>query len=97
MTSQRIESTWIRAGGYGRFRGEWVKHLYGDRAAAILLTMDSVTKLSKYGKSEYSRALNATYTFTPLMSFWLRLIVVSINLEYRERQRQRKRKRRATG
>ena len=25
MTSQRIERTWIRTGGYGRFRGEWVK------------------------------------------------------------------------
>ena len=39
----------------------------GDRAA----TMISFTKVSKYGKSEYSRALNATYTFQPLMSFWL--------------------------
>ena len=25
MTSQRSERTWIRTGGYGRFRGEWVK------------------------------------------------------------------------
>ena len=30
----------------------------------------SVTKVSKYGKSEYSRALNASYMFQPLMSFW---------------------------
>ena len=30
----------------------------------------SVTKVSKYGKSEYLRALNASYTFQPLMSFW---------------------------
>ena len=29
----------------------------------------SVTKVSKYGKSEYSRALNASYTFQPLMGF----------------------------
>ena len=29
----------------------------------------SVTKLSKYGKIEYSRALNASYTFQSLMSF----------------------------
>ena len=28
MTSQRVERTWIRTGGYGRFRGEWVKILY---------------------------------------------------------------------
>ena len=25
MTSQRVERSWIRTGGYGRFRGEWVK------------------------------------------------------------------------
>ena len=25
MTSQWVERTWIRTGGYGRFRGEWVK------------------------------------------------------------------------
>ena len=25
MTSQTVESTWILMGGYGRFRGEWVK------------------------------------------------------------------------
>ena len=24
MTSQRVERTWIRTGGYSRFRGEWV-------------------------------------------------------------------------
>ena len=24
MTSQRVERTWIRTRGYGRFRGEWV-------------------------------------------------------------------------
>ena len=24
MMSQRVERTWIRSGGYGRFRGEWV-------------------------------------------------------------------------
>ena len=27
MTSQRLERTWICTGGYGRFRGEWVKHI----------------------------------------------------------------------
>ena len=25
MMSQWVERTWIRTGGYGRFRGEWVK------------------------------------------------------------------------
>ena len=28
MTSQRVERTWIRTGGYGRFRGEWVKEVW---------------------------------------------------------------------
>ena len=27
VTSQRVERTWIRTGGYGRFRGEWVNVL----------------------------------------------------------------------
>ena len=30
MTSQRVERTWIRTGGYGRFRGEWVNILLRD-------------------------------------------------------------------
>ena len=28
MTSQWVERTWIRTGGYGRFRGEWVNKLH---------------------------------------------------------------------
>ena len=32
----------------------------------------SVTKISKYGQNEYSRALNTSYTFQPLMGFSLR-------------------------
>ena len=47
-----------------------LKHLHGARAAAICLKWMSATKVSKCGKSEYSRALNASYTFQPLMSFW---------------------------
>ena len=34
----------------------------------------SVTKVSKCGKSEYSQALNASYTFQPFMSFWSKII-----------------------
>ena len=41
-----------------------LKHLHGDRAAAICF---------QKGKSECSRALNASYTFQPLMSFWFEL------------------------
>ena len=47
-----------------------LKHLHGDRASAICLKWMSVTKVSKYGKSEYSRTVNASYMFQPLMSFW---------------------------
>ena len=31
MTSQRAERTWIRTGGYGRFRGEWVNAFSFDK------------------------------------------------------------------
>ena len=34
----------------------------------------SVTKVSIYGKSEYSWALNTSYTFQPLMSFWFHTV-----------------------
>ena len=34
----------------------------------------SVTKVSKYGKGEYSGALNASYTFQPFMSLWCNLM-----------------------
>ena len=50
-------------------RSPVLKHLHGHRAAAICWKWISVTKVSKYGKSEYSRALNASYTFQPLISF----------------------------
>ena len=36
------------------------------------------TKVSKYGKIEYSGALNASYTFQPLMSFCLYLEPLSL-------------------
>ena len=42
----------------------------------------SVTKVSKYGESEYSRALKASYTFQPLKSFWYQLISKSYSLDY---------------
>ena len=34
----------------------------------------SVTKISKYGQNEYSQALNASYTFQPLMGFCMNQI-----------------------
>ena len=35
------------------------------------------TKISKYGQNEYSRALNASYTFQPLMGFCFNPIMKS--------------------
>ena len=53
-----------------------LKHLHGDRSAAILLI--SVTKISKYGQNEYSQALNASYTFQPLMGFCRYLMMAEV-------------------
>ena len=53
-----------------------LKHLHGDRAAAICWKLISVTKVSKYGKSEYSQALNASYTFQPSYEFLPKLIEI---------------------
>ena len=39
-----------------------------------------VAKVSKYGKSEYPQALNASYTFQPLMSFWLNIKDISVTV-----------------
>ena len=35
MTSQRVERTWIRPGGYRRFRGEWVKGAVSRNSAKL--------------------------------------------------------------
>ena len=74
LLARRREPAWdrsfqpagVRVGRYTLI----LKHLHGNRVAAICLKWISATKVSKYGKSEYSRALNASYTFQPLMSFW---------------------------
>ena len=53
MTSQRVERTWIRTGGYGRFRCEWVKE------KNFIERLDSIKKLfhiwSARGLSIYSK------------------------------------------
>ena len=37
MTSQRVERTWIRTGGYTRFRGEWVNSVWDFPVMTSLL------------------------------------------------------------
>jgi len=48
MTSRGLEGTWIRTGGYGRFRGEWVKG-YLDQAIQKGLTFSSGNMPAKLG------------------------------------------------
>ena len=43
MTSQRVERTWIRTGGYGRFRGEWVK----EKFLILPYALDALRYLSR--------------------------------------------------
>ena len=43
MTSQRVERTWIRMGGYGRFRGEWVKRVHQEARALTCCTCAKFT------------------------------------------------------
>ena len=52
MTSQRVERTWIRTGGYGRFRGEWVK---------ILDMADSEDEPQEAKKAKVDRTSRSTY------------------------------------
>ena len=44
MTSQTVERTWIRTGGYGRFRGEWVKLF----TTAVIIILFKSTEVNKY-------------------------------------------------
>ena len=61
MMSQWVERTWIRTGGYGRFRGEWVNTGYPVsematfkfRARDLLIYSHLGTNESKF----YSRSL----------------------------------------
>ena len=50
MTSQRVERTWIRTGGYGRFRGEWVKLSKREisRLYSIVHVAMETTKMSNF-------------------------------------------------
>ena len=56
MTSQRVERTWIRTGGYGRFRGEWVKDVFERRTS---------TRSEAFFFFSYSLTLPNVYCFVP--------------------------------
>ena len=48
MTSQRVERTWNRTGGYRRFRGEWVKK-YGGISCSIFVAVYCACLLASHG------------------------------------------------
>ena len=52
MTSQRVERTWIRTGGYGRFRGEWVKLFI------IMKNINWGVELIRNAKKYFERIIN---------------------------------------
>ena len=82
-TKRKLSILWIFLFPFLSFNGVFLtlkcrtfvlKHLHGDRAATILLKMDICHYGFQIWKREYSRALDASYTFQPLMSFWRNLI-----------------------
>ena len=50
MTSQRVERTWIGTGGYGRFRGEWVKY----QVTSLLMLSSPISISSRLFRCRYS-------------------------------------------
>ena len=67
MTSQRVERTWIRTGGYGRFRGEWVKGCSKIRRvlAKPRLVLDEMCRLYEKFASYLRRGLCKTRLIFP--------------------------------
>ena len=53
MTSQVVEGTWIRTGGYGRLRGEWVKE-------CLLYILKSLILFSEITKSQLTQRFSWT-------------------------------------
>ena len=74
MTSQRVERSGIRTGGYGRFRGEWVNLFLIDLAVAQYCQDSDLTKYAddtsifvtvrKNSVDESQKALNAFLEWT---------------------------------
>ena len=63
------------------------KPIYGPCChiwATFRLRESHATRVSKYGQNEYVRALNASYTFQPLMGFWFNLVLLYRTLSNRK-------------
>ena len=85
MTSQREERTWIRTGGYGRFRGEWVNNARyaGFDIGTRLLTKASSKMVGQVQINNYMPGLASTVfilaryinsKLTSLFTFHLKII-----------------------
>ena len=73
MTSQRVERTWIRTGGYGRFRGEWVKRLaYTPPDSSPTFTsvkVDKILGLTFFPARKDFEGFNTAFFHLLLLSF----------------------------
>ena len=71
MTSQSVERTWIRTGGYGRFRGEWVNKLWplnrGTSSISIIccrsITFETIARREQHYWSAIDRHLLSRTAF----------------------------------
>ena len=59
VTSQRVERTWIRTGGYERFRNEWVNHNFNKICDIMGYFLNQNTRNSKFcfARSEKKKAI----------------------------------------
>ena len=62
MTLQRVERTWICKGGYGRFRGEWVKFF-------LFVLMTLIASIITFSKKKIGKK-NVTLDMVASPSTW---------------------------
>ena len=95
MTSQRVERTWIRTGGYRQFRGEWVKldsvliYVMGkcihisfpwQQTAKITRTANWVVAWHYWMWWQQIKNLICSYVSTEV--YWYRKLLLSLKKEY---------------
>ena len=95
MTSQRVERTWIRTGGYRQFRGEWVKsdsvliYVMGkcihisfpwQQTAKITRTANWVVAWHYWMWWQKIKNLICSYVSTEV--YWYRKLLLSLKKEY---------------
>ena len=79
MTSQRVEWTWIRTGGYGRFRGEWVNDLsYVSSLTQSLLFADDTSMFCSH--KDANHLVSIVNNELAKIIIWLKVNKLSLNL-----------------